>query len=148
MSFRICKITEIENASKFGVRNRRCPSLFAPAPGRRNVPAVRRRRNSPARQRRIAYATRLHHVKGAGKWAAARQRRIAYATRLHQKTDTEERVAAQLRRSAHAPRVHQRTVAEKKEKPLTFVSGSMVEVTGLEPVTLCRLVHDEPGCNT
>ena len=24
-----------------------------------------------------------------------------------------------------------------KEKPLTFVSGLMVEVTGLEPVTLC-----------
>ena len=23
----------------------------------------------------------------------------------------------------------------------------LVEVTGLEPVTLCRLVHDEPGCN-
>ena len=22
----------------------------------------------------------------------------------------------------------------------------MVEVTGLEPVTLCRLVHDEPNC--
>ena len=21
-----------------------------------------------------------------------------------------------------------------------------MEVTGLEPVTLCRLVHDEPGC--
>ena len=28
MSFRICKITEIENASKFGVRNRRCLPLF------------------------------------------------------------------------------------------------------------------------
>ena len=34
-----------------------------------------------------------------------------------------------------------------KEKPLTFVSGLMVEVTGLEPVTLCRLADDEPGCN-
>ena len=22
----------------------------------------------------------------------------------------------------------------------------LVEVTGLEPVTLCRLVHDEPSC--
>ena len=24
----------------------------------------------------------------------------------------------------------------------------MVEATGLEPVTLCRLVHDEPSCKS
>ena len=34
-----------------------------------------------------------------------------------------------------------------KEKPLTFVSGLLVEVTGLEPVTLCRLADDEPSRN-
>ena len=64
--------------------NRRCPFIFAPA-----ARAARSRRSqaakSPARQRRIANATRLHHEKGAGKWAAAQPRRIAYATRVHQK---------------------------------------------------------------
>ena len=33
-----------------------------------------------------------------------------------------------------------------KEKPPHFREWLLVEVTGLEPVTLCRLVHDEPGC--
>ena len=40
MSFRICKITEIENASKFGVRNLGVPAPFAPAAGRRQSPSA------------------------------------------------------------------------------------------------------------
>ncbi|RHV74198.1 hypothetical protein DXB06_08070 [Butyricicoccus sp. OF13-6] len=34
-----------------------------------------------------------------------------------------------------------------KEKPPHFREWLLVEVTGLEPVTLCRLADDEPGCN-
>ena len=44
----------------------------------------------PARQRRIANATRLHHKTAAENWAAAHSRRIAYATRVHRKTAAAE----------------------------------------------------------
>ena len=59
-----------------------------------------------------------------------------------------EKSTARIGRSTNVLRVPQTFGAPKeKEKPLTFVSGLMVEVTGLEPVTLCRLADDEPGCN-
>ena len=47
----------------------------------------------------------------------ARKRRIAAATRVHHKTAAEERAAAQLRRSAPAPRVLRRTLPSKAESP-------------------------------
>ena len=34
-----------------------------------------------------------------------------------------------------------------KRKATHFREWLLVEVTGLEPVTLCRLADDEPGCN-
>ena len=40
---------------------------------------------TPARKRRIAYATRLHRVKVAEEWAAAQMRRSAPAPRVHRK---------------------------------------------------------------
>ena len=43
-------------------------------------------REIPARKRRIANATRVHHVKDTEERAAARLRRIAYATRVHRRT--------------------------------------------------------------
>ena len=75
-----------------------CPSAGAARPFPRSA-----EREIPARKRRIANATRVHHVKGAEEKAAARQRRIANATRVHhikgaEEKASEEWAAAQPRR--------------------------------------------------
>ena len=58
-----------------------------------------------------------------------------------------EKLSARKGRSAYAPRAPSKASAEGKRKATHFREWLLVEVTGLEPVTLCRLVHDEPGCN-
>ena len=58
-----------------------------------------------------------------------------------------KKAAARKGRSAYAPRAPGKASAEGKRKATHFRECLLVEVTGLEPVTLCRLADDEPGCN-
>ena len=58
-----------------------------------------------------------------------------------------EKLSARKGRSAYAPRAPGKASAEGKRKATHFREWLLVEVTGLEPVTLCRLVDDEPSCN-
>ena len=58
-----------------------------------------------------------------------------------------KKAAARKGRSAYVPRALSKASAEGKRKATHFRKCLMVEVTGLEPVTLCRLADDEPGCN-
>ena len=58
-----------------------------------------------------------------------------------------KKAAARKGRSAYAPRAPSKASAEGKRKATHFREWLLVEVTGLEPVTRCRLADDEPGCN-
>ena len=58
-----------------------------------------------------------------------------------------EKLSARKGRNAYAPRAPGKASAEGKRKATHFREWLLVEVTGLEPVTLCRLADDEPGCN-
>ena len=58
-----------------------------------------------------------------------------------------KKAAARKGRSAYAPRALSKASAEGKRKATHFREWLLVEVTGLELVTLCRLADDEPGCN-
>ena len=58
-----------------------------------------------------------------------------------------KKAAARKGCSAYAPRAPSKASAEGKRKATHFREWLLVEVTGLEPVTLCRLADDEPGCN-
>ena len=58
-----------------------------------------------------------------------------------------EKLSARKGRSAYAPRASGKASAEGKRKASHFREWLLVEVTGLEPVTLCRLADDEPSCN-
>ena len=57
-----------------------------------------------------------------------------------------EKLSARKGRSAYVPRAPSKASAEGKRKATHDSEWLLVEVTGLEPVTLCRLVHDEPSC--
>ena len=57
-----------------------------------------------------------------------------------------EKLSARKGRSAYASCAPGKASAEGKRKATHFREWLLVEATGLEPVTLCRLVHDEPGC--
>ena len=69
--------------------NRRCLSLLCARRASGPFPPLASG-EIPARQRRIAYATRLHHKTAAEEQAAAHSQRIAPATRVHRKTAAAE----------------------------------------------------------
>ena len=98
-------------------------STLLPPPRARHIPAVRRRR---------IFSLNLSEKPPALKEANTLTQFEYPAQPVLKKLPPGQNVAL---RASYAP--ESRQFLKTKEKPLTFVSGFVVEVNGLEPLTLC-----------